>query len=103
MSGSGREILPDVRECRETLMDVREWSGDPPKCPGGLPGCSPVAVKPPQMSGSGRKALLDIREWWVAFKDVREWTGGPPGCPIVVGESSRMSGIGREAFPDVRE
>ena len=61
--GSGRVALPDIRE----------WSGDPAKCPGVvgvLPECS--------------KELADVREW----------LGGPLGCPGVVGRPSRMSESG---------
>ena len=85
-----------------SLPDVREWSGDPPKCPRvvrdplGCPGvvgcpswmserprrCPGLVVKPfrmsrkpSRMSGSVRKALPDIQE---ALSDVREWSGGPP-------------------------
>ena len=46
MSGSGWETLPDVRE----------WSGGPPRCPG-------VVGRPSQMSGSGREILPNVREW----------------------------------------
>ena len=35
--------------------------------------------------------------------DVSEWSGDPPKCPGVVENLSRMSGSGREEFPDVRE
>ena len=45
MTGSGRE----------SLTDVREWSGGPP-------GCLGVVERPSRMSGSGRKALPDIWE-----------------------------------------
>ena len=45
------------------------------------------------MSGSVRDALLDVKEC----------SEGPPRCPGVVGRTSRMSGSGREALPDVRE
>ena len=58
MSGSGRESLPDVRE----------WSGGPIRSPGMVGG-------PYQMSGSGRESL----------PDVREWSGGPSRWPGVVG------------------
>ena len=46
MSGSSRETLPDVRE----------WSGDHPGCPG-------VVWRPSRMSESGHDALPDVREW----------------------------------------
>ena len=45
MSGSGREALPDVREC----------SGVPPKRPR-------VVGRPSRMSGSGQEALPDVEE-----------------------------------------
>ena len=56
MSGSGWEALLDVREYREALSDVREWSGGPPGCPG-------MVGRPSWMSSSGREALSDVREW----------------------------------------
>ena len=62
MSGSGRESLPDVRECREALQDVREWSGVLPRCPG-------VVGRTFQLFGSGQ----------VAFPDDWEWSGDPTG------------------------
>ena len=43
MSESGREVLPDVRD----------WLGDPPRCPG-------VIERHTQMSASGREALPDV-------------------------------------------
>ena len=103
MSGSGREILPDVPEWWEALLDVRQLSGVPPdvrealpvlwESSGDHPGCPGVVGRPSRMSGSG----------WEALPDVREWSGGPPGCPGVVGRPSRMFGSGREALPDVQE
>ena len=61
----------------ETLRDVRDWSGDPSRCPG-------VVGRPSQMSWSGQEALPDVWEEsgdpsnvWAAFPDVREWSGGP--------------------------
>ena len=54
MSGSGREVLPDVREWSVDLPNVREWSGDHFSCP--------VVVKRHfRMSGSGREALQYVR------------------------------------------
>ena len=101
-----REALPEVRETPQMprsfrkalpfLSDVREWSGDPPGCPG-------VVGLPSQMSRSGREALSEVRE---AHLDVQECSEGPPGplgCPGVVGRPCRMSGSGREALLDVRE
>ena len=52
MSGSGREVIPDVHE----------WSGVPPGCPG-------VVGNPSRMFGKGREALPDVRE---ALLNVRE-------------------------------
>ena len=40
----------------EALPDVREWSGDPPGCPGEV-------GRPSLMSESGREAIPDVREW----------------------------------------
>ena len=60
MSGSGRESLPDDRE----------WSGDPPGCPG-------VVGRPTRMTGSGWNFLLDDREW---SGDPPKCAGGPPEC-----------------------
>ena len=48
MIGSGRVVLPDVRE----------WSGGPPGCLGwlgGPPGCPGVVRTSSRMSGSGRR------------------------------------------------
>ena len=44
----------------ESILDVREWSGGPPECPGvgGKP--SRMFGRPFWMSGSGRVALLDV-------------------------------------------
>ena len=110
---------------QKALPDVREWSGDPPGCPG-------VVGRPFRMSGSGRETLADVPEFWEALLDVRqlsggllyvrvvgmpsrmsesgrealpnvqEWSGGPPGCLAVIVRPSRMSGSGREALPYVR-
>ena len=63
MSGSGRVAL----------LDVREWYGSPPGCPG-------VVGRPTRMSGNGREALEKVREWSGSLPVVREWLGGPPGC-----------------------
>ena len=57
MFGSGRESLPDVREC----------SRDFPECPG-------VDGRPSRMSGSGRETHQDVREWLEALQDVQEWS-----------------------------
>ena len=139
MYGSGWETLPDIRvvewpsrmsgSCREALTDVREWSGGPPGCSGGLadvqewwealsdvwkalrmPG---VVGSPSQMSGSFWKALMDTRlpgrpSWMSesgreALMDVQEWLGVPPGCSRVVGSPSRMSGSHSRMFGSGRE
>ena len=55
MSGGGRESLPDVRE----------WSGGPPVCPGNV-------GTPSQMSGSGRESFPDVRVWSGGPSDVRK-------------------------------
>ena len=97
MSGSGRDALPDVRQLSR-----------------GPTGCPAVVGTPSRLSGSGREALPNVREWsgcppgcqgvvGVALPEVREWSGGLPGCSGVVGRTSRMSGSGREALPDVQE
>ena len=85
MSGSGGEALTNIYKWSGTLPDDRDWSGDPPRCPG-------VVGKPSRMSRSGREAL----------KDVQEWSRGLQGCPGVVGRPSKMSGGGREVLPYVQ-
>ena len=96
MSGSGRETLPDVRECSEGPLH-----------------CPRVVGRLSQKSGRGWEAHTDVREWtgdpgddrewWEALTDFREWSGCPPGCLEVVERLSRMTVIGRESLPDVRE
>ena len=83
MSESGLETLLNVRE---SLPDVREWSGVFLECPG-------VVGSPSWMSGSGRESLLNA---W-------EWLRSPRRCPRVVKRPSQMSGSGREAHPNVQE
>ena len=73
MSGSGREVLPDVRE----------WSGVSPGCPG-------VVGSLFWMSGSGRETLPEVESGWEALPDVRGLLGGHFGCPGVVGSPSRV-------------
>ena len=46
MSGSGQEILPDVRK----------WSEDPPESP-------EVVERLSQKSGSGRETFPEVRKW----------------------------------------
>ena len=76
MSGNGRESLPDVRE----------WSGGPHGCPG-VARSGREAIPD---DGSGPESLPDVREWSrdpsgcpgeviKTFPDVWEWSGGPPG------------------------
>ena len=96
MSGSGREVLPEVRE----------WSGGALECKG-------VVGWSSRMSGNGREAFRFVREWsggppgipgvvWrPSWKS--EWWGEPPGCPEEGGKTSRMCGSGREALRYVRE
>ena len=114
MSGNGQE----------SLSDVREWSGGPSGCLGGVgrptqmsvsgreahPDVrewSRVVVSPSWMSGSGREVLPDVREWsgghsdlreWLeALPDVREYSGSPIECPGGVGRSSRKSAVVRSS------
>ena len=85
MSGSGREVLPDVQEC----------SGIHPVCP-------VVVGMPSRMSGSCRKAFLDVLEW--SRGPQMSWSGREaPRCLGVVERPSWMSRNGREALPDVLE
>ena len=93
MSVCCRETLLDVPEWWEAILDVRQYSGGPPGCPGAHPGCLGVVGRPFRIFGSGRKALPDDQEWSV----------GPTRCLGVVRGPSRMSVSGREALPDVRE
>ena len=51
-SGSDRLVLPVVRE----------WSGDPPGCPGAPTGCTGVVKRVSRMFGSGPEAIWDVRE-----------------------------------------
>ena len=80
------------------------------------PGCPAVVGRPSIMSGSGREALPNVREAILpdireailpdireALPDVQLLSEGPLKCPRVIGRSSRMSGSGWEALPDVRE
>ena len=62
MSGSGREACRMSGSGRKVIPNVREWSGGHPVCPA-------VVGRPSQMSGSGQEAL----------PDVRELSGVPPG------------------------
>ena len=101
MIGSGRVVLPDVREWLGVTLgslggppDVRELLGDSPGCPGVVGRLSRMSLRggrPFRMSGSCREALLDVREW----------SGCPPGCPGVVGRPSRLFGSGWETLLNV--
>ena len=110
MSGSGREVLPDVRE----------WSRN-------LSGCLGVVRRPSRMSTSGGRPSRISGSGWETLLDDREWSlvptgypgmvwrphgcsGSPPGCPgmvtkpsWVVGRPARMSGCGRESLQHVLE
>ena len=82
MSGSGRRHSRISGSGQVALPVVREWSGDPAKCLGGVgrpPGC-------PR-----------------GFADVWEWSRGLSECPGVVGRRARISGSGQVALPNVRE
>ena len=76
MSGSGRDPFRMFGSGRESLGDVRKWSGVSPSCLG-------VVRTPSGMSISGREAQS--------------------GCPGMVKRLSGMSGSGREVLLDVRE
>ena len=90
MSGSGREVIPDVWE----------WSRAPPRCLAVVSSPSRMFGRASRMSRIGRGALPDVRE---GLPDVRDWSGCSPGCPGVVGRPSRMSGSTREAVQNVQE
>ena len=58
------------RNGREALPDVLEWTGVPPGCSSGPPGCpgvvgSPTRMfeRPSRMTGCDREALTNVREW----------------------------------------
>ena len=40
MFGTGRGTLPEIQDSWETLWEVRDWLGDPPKGPGQVGGPS---------------------------------------------------------------
>ena len=113
MTESGWETLPDVPEWWEAILDVRQYSGGPPGCPGARPGCLGVVKRPSQMSGSGLDALPDVREWSRVYPECPGVVGRPSqlsvsgGRPFrssaVAGSVSQMCGSGREALPDVRD
>ena len=99
MSDSGREALPDVRE----------WSGDPPGCPGvvrdppGYPGVvgrpSRTFRRPALRFGNGRDTLLDVPIGWEALPDVRKLSVALPD----VWRPSWLFRSGWVALPDIRE
>ena len=52
-------------DCREALLDVREWSGGPDSCPevvGRYCRMSGMVGSPYRMSGGCRKAIPHVRE-----------------------------------------
>ena len=85
MSKSGGRPLRISGSGREVLKDIREWSGGPTGYP-------EVVGMPSRISRSGRDTLPNVPEWWEALLDVRQLSGGP-----------RMSGNGQETLLDVRE
>ena len=100
MSGSGREIFPNVRECSEgppgcpgVFGSPHGWSGGPPECLGVFGRLSLVVGSFSRMSGSD----------WEAFPHVWVWSGGPTRCQGVIRRPSFMSKSDREVLPDVRE
>ena len=118
-----REALPDVRKSRktpwmsesglETLPYVREWSGDPPVCPGevGRPSwISGTGGEACRMSGSGVEACRMSRSGRMAIPNYREWSVGPSGCPgastgfpEVIRRPFQMSESGRKTPANVRQ
>ena len=50
--------------CQEDLLEVQEWSEDPPGSP-------EMVGRPSRISRTG----------WETLPDVWEWSGHPPGCP----------------------
>ena len=76
---------------RETLKEVRDWSGGPSGGPGLVKRPSWRSEWPIRTSGNGREALWEVRVWF----------GGLPGGPGVVGRPSRRSGSSRDALPEV--
>ena len=99
-------------DVREALLDIREWSGGPPGCPGVVESSSRLFESgretlrmsgiPTEISGSGQRPSLMSGSSREDLPDVRECSRGSPGSSEVVGWPSRMSGNGREALLDVR-
>ena len=81
-SGVYPEGLGVVGSGRDTLPEIREWSGGPPVGPG-------VVERLFRRLGIG----------WETLPYVREWSGGPPVGPGVVGRTSRRSRSSREFLP----
>ena len=54
MSGSGRETLPEVRMWSGDPLTGRKWSGDPPEGP-------ELVCGPARWSLSGLETLLEVR------------------------------------------
>ena len=81
ISGSGRETLPNVRECWGAFADVREAS---------------------RKSGSGREALPDVREWSEAIPKCTGVVGRHTRMSGSGWRPSRMFGRGRETLPMTR-
>ena len=81
---------------RETLPEIRKWSGDPLK---GLELVgrpfrrSEVVGRLSRRSETGRETLLEVRNW----------LGVSPGGPELVETPSRRSITGRENLPVVRK
>ena len=67
--GNGREILPDVQECWESLPDVREAAQKPGSIREALTDVWKWSGGLPRYSGG----LADVLEWWEALPDVGEW------------------------------
>ena len=87
MSGTSREASWMSGNCGEALLYVREWSGDPPSCPGvvgGPPGSPGVVESLSQMSRRPSRMCESAREWSKSY----------PECPQLIRSPSRMSGSG---------
>ena len=117
MTGSGQLALLDVETVfrmsesgLDALPEVREWSGDPPECPGVIGRPSRMSGSPCRMFGRGRLALSDVREWSEGLPGCPGGVAGSPGvvkrvsgCPGVFVRPSRLSRSGRQTLPYVRE
>ena len=61
--------------CQEALPDVRQLSGDPPRCPvvvGRLSRMCGSGGRLSQISGSRWETFPDVRKWWEALPDVQK-------------------------------